>query len=158
MQDIMFDSLVTQTHYQILQSILFKREKSNGNYDAFYGKISNYSWDFNDGVYSISLKLVSLGDVIESLNMNYLSPNLKIQDNSDNSELNEEEKSIQTERDKNDIARLFYYAKKSRTFLTEQEQIAQNLLGASFQNADQFVEQSKESPYYAATVGTRGLK
>jgi len=158
MQPEMFNPKFKGDHYDILNKILEKRNESNGNYDAFFGKIANYNWSFDNGVYDISLKLISLGDVIESLNMNYLSPNLEIQDNSDNSELNEEEKSIQTERDKNDIARLFYYAKKSRTFLTEQEQIAQNLLGPSFQNADQFVEQSKKSSYYAATVGTRGLK
>jgi len=112
MQDIMFDSQVPQTHYEVLQSILSKREKSNGNYDAFYAKISNYSWDFNDGVYNINLKLMSLGDVIESLNMNYLSVGVSIPVTGSSKEPEEEvEKTIKSEKDKNDLARLFYTAK-----------------------------------------------
>lgn len=46
------------------------RKASNGNYDAFFGKIKNYSWSFeNDGSYKISLSIVSMGDVVESISV-----------------------------------------------------------------------------------------
>ena len=121
MQELMFDSSVQQTHLEVLESILDKRETSKGNYDAFYGKIANYSWTFDNGVYNISLKLISLGDIIESLNMNYLSVGVvaEVKDVSKNKEEEEEvEKTIKSEKDKNDLARLFYYAKEANTIST----------------------------------------
>ena len=46
------------------------RKLSKGNYDAFFGKIKNYSWSFeNDGSYKISLSIVSMGDVVESISV-----------------------------------------------------------------------------------------
>ena len=119
MQELMFDSSVQQTHLEVLESILDKREKSKGNYDAFYGKIANYSWTFDNGVYNISLKLISLGDIIESLNMNYLSVGVvaEVEDGSKEKE-KEVEKTIKSEKDKNDLARLFYYAKEANTIST----------------------------------------
>jgi hypothetical protein len=71
------------THIDVLKEILKKREESNGNYDAFLGKVSNYSWTFENGVYNISLKLISLGDIIESLNINYLTAKAKLNLSSD---------------------------------------------------------------------------
>jgi len=42
---------------------------SDGNYDAMLAKVSNYHWSFQkDGSYDITIDLVSMGDVIESLN------------------------------------------------------------------------------------------
>jgi hypothetical protein len=122
MQELMFDSSVQQTHLKVLESILDKRETSKGNYDAFYGKIANYSWTFDNGVYNISLKLISLGDIIESLNMNYLSVGVvaEVEDGSKEKE-KEVEKTIKSEKDKNDLARLFYYAKESKTSRTRDE-------------------------------------
>ena len=101
MQELMLDSSFPQTHLEVLKSILDKREKSKGNYDAFYGKIANYSWTFDNGVYNISLKLISLGDIIESLNMNYLSVGVEeeVKDVSKNKEEEEEvEKTIKSEK------------------------------------------------------------
>jgi hypothetical protein len=47
------------------------REKHKGNYDAMLGKISNFSWSFEkDGSFDITITLISLGDVIESLKIN----------------------------------------------------------------------------------------
>ena len=55
---------------QFLKLIEDRREKSNGNYDAFFGKVKNFSWEFNPaGYYEISLSLISQGDIIESLNI-----------------------------------------------------------------------------------------
>lgn len=47
------------------------RKKYSGNYDGFFGKVSNFTWNFNpDGTYDISIDLITLGDVIESLKVN----------------------------------------------------------------------------------------
>jgi hypothetical protein len=47
------------------------RIKYSGNYDGFFGKVSNFTWNFNpDGSYDISIDLITIGDVIESLKVN----------------------------------------------------------------------------------------
>lgn len=59
---------------KILRLIEAVREVYYGNYDGFIAKVSNFSWDFNqDGSYDITLTLISLGDVVESLKTN-ISP------------------------------------------------------------------------------------
>jgi hypothetical protein len=53
---------------KFLELIEKRRKQSNGNYDAFFGKVKNFSWEFNKaGYYEISLSLISQGDIIESL-------------------------------------------------------------------------------------------
>jgi len=55
----------------ILPTIRQGRETFSGNYDALYGKITNFNWSFNpDGTYDITVNLVSVGDIIESLTVN----------------------------------------------------------------------------------------
>ena len=55
----------------VLDSIEAYRAKYEGNYDGFLGKVVNFDWTFNpDGTYSITLKLITVGDVIESLTAN----------------------------------------------------------------------------------------
>ena len=59
------------TQLQMLTSIQKKRRDYQGNYDGFFGKVSNFTWSFNpDGSYDISIDLITLGDVIESLKVN----------------------------------------------------------------------------------------
>ena len=59
------------TQVQMLSKIKSMRKKYNGNYDGFFGRVKNFSWDFgDDGTYSIRLDLITLGDVIESLKIN----------------------------------------------------------------------------------------
>jgi hypothetical protein len=59
------------TQLQMLNSIQKKRKDYQGNYDGFFGKVSNFTWNFNpDGSYDISIDLITLGDVIESLKVN----------------------------------------------------------------------------------------
>lgn len=56
---------------QILDSIKIEREKSAYNYDAMLGKLTNFSWKFNsDGSYDVTLNLIGIGDVIESIKVN----------------------------------------------------------------------------------------
>ena len=47
------------------------RSGKDGNYDGLFSKVVNFDWSFeSDGSYNITLHLISLGDVIESLKMN----------------------------------------------------------------------------------------
>lgn len=53
---------------------LFKKstEEHNGNYDAMYGLIKNYSWSARmDGGYDCTVNVISIGEILESLKMNY---------------------------------------------------------------------------------------
>lgn len=46
--------------------------KENGNYEAMFGTIKNYSWSARpDGGYDCTTTIVSLGEIIESLKVNY---------------------------------------------------------------------------------------
>ena len=56
---------------QILQAIKNERNKSSYNYDAMLGKLTNFTWKFNtDGSYDVTLNLIGIGDVIESMKVN----------------------------------------------------------------------------------------
>jgi len=47
------------------------RDARMGNYDGMLAKVVNFSWTFaQDGSYDITLELISLGDVVESLKIN----------------------------------------------------------------------------------------
>lgn len=47
------------------------REQSQGNYDGFLGRVDNFSWEFTkEGTYLITLDLISIGSVVESLKIN----------------------------------------------------------------------------------------
>ena len=66
-----FFSTSGTTQDQILSDIRGERGKTGGNYDGFYGKVTNFSWTYNtDGTYDITISAISIGDVIESLNVN----------------------------------------------------------------------------------------
>jgi len=59
---------------KMLGYIQDKRNEYDGNYDGFFGKVSNFTWNFNpDGSYDISIDLITLGDIIESLKVNTFS-------------------------------------------------------------------------------------
>lgn len=56
---------------QIYNLIEDNRVRYKNNYDGFLGKVSNFEWQLNkDGTYDITLKLITIGSIIESLNMN----------------------------------------------------------------------------------------
>ena len=56
---------------RIRKSILKTKRETGGNYDGMLAKVANYSWNLNSDLsYSITLDLVSLGDIIDSLKMN----------------------------------------------------------------------------------------
>ena len=56
---------------RIRKNILKSKEETGGNYDGMLAKIANYSWNLNNDLsYSITVDLVSVGDIIDSLKMN----------------------------------------------------------------------------------------
>ena len=83
----MFNTLIEEvwftdqgyTQLEMLNKIEEKREKYLGNYDGFFGKVSNFEWRFEeDGSYTITLDLITLGDVIESLRINDPLPSYQV--------------------------------------------------------------------------------
>ena len=63
------------SQYDLYEDIANEREKHFGNYDAVYGKITKFNWQFNpDGSYDCQIQLTAVGDVIESLKININSP------------------------------------------------------------------------------------
>ena len=62
------------TQLDVLEQIEEYRERYCGNYDGFFGKVSNYNWKFqSDGSYDVSINLITVGDVIESLHSKNVS-------------------------------------------------------------------------------------
>jgi len=46
--------------------------KSNGNYDSMFGYIMNYNWNYRtDGGYDCMVEIISTGEILESLKINY---------------------------------------------------------------------------------------
>ena len=60
-----------KTKEDIWKNILEKSTK-DGNYDAIYGFIKNYSWSVrDDGGYDCTTSLITMGEILESLKVNY---------------------------------------------------------------------------------------
>jgi hypothetical protein len=55
---------------KMIESIKNERANHNYNYDAMIGKVTNFSWTYNNSGYDIEIKLVGLGDIVESLKVN----------------------------------------------------------------------------------------
>lgn len=65
------------TQRLMLNKINYYNKKYKGNYGGFFGKVSNFNWKLNqDGSYDITIDLVTLGSVIESLKANISAQNL----------------------------------------------------------------------------------
>ena len=46
------------------------RKETQGNYDGFLGTVDNFSWEFtSEGIYQITLRLITIGSIIESLKL-----------------------------------------------------------------------------------------
>ena len=60
----------TNTQREMLNLIDEETTNYQGNYNGFFGKVNNFSWDLkSDGSYDITVNLITLGSVIESLNV-----------------------------------------------------------------------------------------
>ena len=65
------------TQRLMLNKINYYNKKYKGNYGGFFGKVSNFSWKLNqDGSYDITINLITLGSVIESLKANISTQDL----------------------------------------------------------------------------------
>lgn len=63
----------------LIRMIQIKTYQYRGNYGGFYGNVKNFSWDFKpDGYYLITLNLISVGAVVESLRADRLIPGTTI--------------------------------------------------------------------------------
>ena len=70
-------------YYQMLGKIEYYRKGKFGNYDGLICKVVNFNWHIaQDGSYDITLELISVGDVVESLKTN-ISPNKELADGID---------------------------------------------------------------------------
>jgi hypothetical protein len=66
-----FLGLKYKTTNKVLEALETQRESSACNYDGMYGQVVNFDWTFNkDGSYDITLKLISIGAIVESLKVN----------------------------------------------------------------------------------------
>ena len=69
-EDLWFDDN-GYTQLSMIDAIERYRNIYSGNYDGFFGKVVNFTWTFGaDGSYDIDLKLITVGDIIESLQAN----------------------------------------------------------------------------------------
>jgi len=69
-EDLWFKD-INYSQTNMIQAIERYREMKYGNYDGFFGKVNNFTWNFNpDGSYDITINLITVGDVIESLKVN----------------------------------------------------------------------------------------
>ena len=63
------------------KDILKNKKETGGNYDGMVAKVSNFSWNLNNDLsYSITLDLISVGDIIDSLKMNVGATNTSGED------------------------------------------------------------------------------
>ena len=61
--------------YAVYDAIKETRETHCGNYEAVFGKISKFNWQFlPDGSYDCQIQLTAVGDVLESLKCNISPP------------------------------------------------------------------------------------
>jgi hypothetical protein len=60
-----------QDMFTLHEVIAKEKIKWNGNYEGFFAKITKWNWKFNaDGSYDITVSLIGMGDVIDSLKIN----------------------------------------------------------------------------------------
>ena len=63
------------THFDVFDLIQKERKERFGNYEAVFGKVTNFNWSFNpDGSYDCSTILTGMGDMMESLKVNIKLP------------------------------------------------------------------------------------
>ncbi len=76
-----FEGYNKQNFSKINHKIRRKRIQYEGNYDGFIGRVSNFDWNMeSDGSFTVSLKLISTGDIIESMKTNLALSSQVLQD------------------------------------------------------------------------------
>ena len=128
LQDVFFNTGAAPVrnldYNEVLSQIRTLRRSSSGNYDALYGKVVNYEWNFaEDGSYDITLTVRSIGDVIESLKVNILTTT-KTNSSGSADEDKSYDKSIQSYADQHEIGRLFNQVLYLRASLTDSNNVS----------------------------------
>ena len=83
------------TQLEMLGKIQTMRNTYQGNVDGFFGKVSNFSWTFNpDGSYDITIDLITVGDVIESIKANTFAKGSFIPSNATEEQLEEQAEKV----------------------------------------------------------------
>ncbi len=68
-----YDIITTKKSKVTIWKELDDKMAKNGNYEAMFGYVKNYSWNARmDGGYDCSTTIISLGEVVESLKTNYI--------------------------------------------------------------------------------------
>jgi hypothetical protein len=77
-----FDIIQQTPSKETIWKELFNNSKnSGGNYDAMFGYVKNYSWSARpDGGYDCSTTIISIGEIIESLKVNYSPLTTKLEE------------------------------------------------------------------------------
>jgi hypothetical protein len=71
----------TPSKETIWSEIYYKANNSGGNYEAMFGAIKNYSWSARpDGGYDCTTTIISTGEIIESLKINYSPLNIAVRE------------------------------------------------------------------------------
>ncbi len=71
----------TQTIEDVEKAIENKRDEADGNYDGFFGYVSNFGYSFRpDGGFDCSMKVVSKGVILDSIKGGETSDGAKIED------------------------------------------------------------------------------
>lgn len=155
-----------------MKAITDNKKALQGNYDAIYGKVTNFSWSFEqDGTYNITLTVLSLGDVVESLKINTIaigevSPTAE-QQASNQEELQKadtEAKILEYSKNKDSISKLFFDSKEKLGSGTANGQVTTvddaTAISLGFENSSDivmFVEDtgtfSSEQRYYVRLGG-----
>lgn len=91
---------------EVQQQIENYRRKYNGNYDALFGRITNFNWNYNpDGSYDIQISFLSLGSIVESLKVNFPLHKYRINTDPNNPE--------ETEGNQSALGNLLYSIRKT---------------------------------------------
>jgi len=63
-----------KTKEEIWKDLFAKSKELSCNYDAMFGYVKNYSWSArNDGGYDCTTTIITLGEILESLKVNYVA-------------------------------------------------------------------------------------
>jgi hypothetical protein len=70
-ENVWFQDFPSNNFRKVIDTIENYRRTYEGNYDGFLGKVVNFDWTFGaEGTFDITLNLITIGDVIESLKVN----------------------------------------------------------------------------------------
>jgi murein DD-endopeptidase MepM/ murein hydrolase activator NlpD len=99
---------------EVLKALEEKRISSGGNYDGMWSKVVNFEWTLNkDNSYDVTLKLISVGAVVESFKVNLLTDTSIKEDlgnkkPQDEVEANQGKKWINRYKSTNTIGKIFF--------------------------------------------------